>query len=82
MSRRIVIASAICLRENGLASLDETAPEVDQWLELKKVPYRKKLLMIQAGIAVEDARQAHRDGYDTDALHVMISLSHRSLPKG
>lgn len=78
-TRRIAIASAICIRERGAHSIDEQAEEVDAWLVLTRIPYKRRLLLIQAGVPVTEAA-GKLDEWDDDMLRAMVALNRMAAP--
>lgn len=79
-TRRVSIASAICLREHSVKDLDAYTPEVDAWLRLTALTDERRLLLIQAGIPVEQAVTAETEAWDDSTLRTLIAL-HRMAGK-
>lgn len=73
-TQRVGIASAICIRNHGIEDLDEHAPEVNQWLALTSLPYLRRLLLIQAGVPVNQALSEDTRLWDDTTLRTMIAL--------
>lgn len=77
-TRRIGIASAICIREHGTEEIDEYSDEVEGWLARKNIPYARRLLLIQAGYRLGTADE-RLDEWDDDALRAMIALNRMAI---